>query len=174
MRASGQRVSLREYELSDAAAVLEWAGDPRVTRYLTWGWGDAAGAESLVRQAASSAAQQPRDVFEVAVVENESGRVVGGVRLSVRDWMHRRADIGYVLRQDRWGRGYATEATALLMRFGFDFGMHRIEAMCHPQNQGSVRVMEKVGMRYEGRMRDVHRVSGDWWDALLYAKLAGD
>lgn len=174
MRVAGERVTLREYELSDAAAVLEWAADPRVTRYMTWGPGDLSSTESHVRQAMATAAEQPRHVFEVAVVENDSGLVVGSARLSVKDWLNRRADVGYVLRHDRWGRGYITEATALLVRFGFDYGMHRIEAMCHPDNHGSVRVMEKVGMRYEGRLRDVHRVSREWCDALLYAKLADD
>jgi RimJ/RimL family protein N-acetyltransferase len=172
VRVAGELVTLREYELPDAGAVPEWAADPRVTRYLTWGPGEVSSAEKFVRQAVASAAEQPRQVFEVAVEENQSGLVVGSVRLSVRHWLNRRADVGYVLRHDRWGRGYGTEATGLLMGFGFDFGMHRIEAMCHPDNHGSVRVMEKVGMQYEGRLRDVHRVGGEWCDALLYAKLS--
>ena len=174
MRLSGPRVTLREYEPVDAHGVLAWSADPWVTRYLTWGTGEKSGAERFVRRAGETAAQRPRDTFELAIAERDGGALVGGIRMSVRDWQHRRADIGWVLRRDRWGRGYATEAASLLLRFGFDFGMHRIEAECHPDNAASARVMEKIGMRYEGRMRGTHLSAGEWTDSLLFAALATD
>ena len=108
------------------------------------------------------------------MVERASGLIVGGAGLRVRDWRDRRADLGYVLRRDRWGRGYTTDAVRLLVALGFELGMHRIEATCHPDNRASARVMEKNGLRFEGHMRHVHLVRGQWWDSLLYAILAGD
>lgn len=172
MNAIGDAIELRELRFGDAEAVLGWTGDPEVTRYLVWDVGDLERAERFVRGAITGARDRPRSSFELAIVELATGRVVGACRLSVGPWLHRRAEIGYVLRRDRWGRGYATEAASLLLGVGWSLGMHRIEATCHPDNVASARVMEKVGMRLEGRLRDYHYVRGEWWDALLYAIVA--
>jgi [ribosomal protein S5]-alanine N-acetyltransferase len=170
----GRRIQLREFSLADADAVAAWSGDPAVTRYLTWDGGDRDRALSFIRFLVGESARQPRQIFELAVVEISSGEVVGAAGLRVRNWQHRRADVGYVLRRDRWGRGYITEAVGLLIGLGFELGMHRIEATCHPDNRASARVMEKSGMRYEGRLRHLHHVRGEWRDSLLYAIVAGD
>jgi len=77
--------------------------------------------------------------------------------------------------RSRWGLGYATEAAAALLRYGFDqLGLHKISASCDPENIGSVRVLTKIGMRQEGHLRDQHRVRGQWRDRLLFAALAAD
>ena len=81
-------------------------------------------------------------------------------------------DLGYDLAPRYWGRGYATEAARAIVRFGFEeLGLHRIWSWCIADNVASARVMEKVGMRLEGRQRDKERFKGRWWDRLLYAIL---
>lgn len=170
----GRRIELREFTLEDADAVVTWSSDPAVTRYLTWEEGDRDRALGFLRFLITESARQPRETFELAMVERESGLVVGAAGLRVRNWQHRRADVGYVLRRDRWGRGYTTEAVGLLLGLGWELGMQRIEATCHPDNRASARVMEKNGMRYEGLLRHLHHVRGEWRDSLLYAIVAGD
>jgi [ribosomal protein S5]-alanine N-acetyltransferase len=174
MKLGGSLVELREYRSDDGEAMTAWTSDPEVVRFMTWETGDRARAERFLQQTMASAAERPRGSYELAMVERSTGQVVGGAGLRVRNWEHRRADLGYVLRRDRWGLGYTTEAAGLLIAFGFDLGMHRIEATCHPDNRGSSRVMEKVGMRYEGCLRGFHFVRGEWWDSLLYAIVAGE
>lgn len=62
-------------------------------------------------------------------------------------------DVGYRFLPEYWGRGFATEACAASIRFGFDtLELERIIAMVLPENTGSIRVLEKVGMRCEGRV----------------------
>jgi [ribosomal protein S5]-alanine N-acetyltransferase len=173
MKLAGTLIELREYEPADAEAMVAWTSDAEVVRFMTWETGDRPRAERFLQQTMATAAERPRSTYELAMIERSSGRVVGGAGLRVRNWEHRRADIGYVLRRDRWGRGYTTEAAGLLISLGFDLGMHRVEATCHPDNRGSSRVMEKAGMTYEGRMRHYQFVRGEWWDALLYA-IMGD
>jgi RimJ/RimL family protein N-acetyltransferase len=83
---------------------------------------------------------------------------------------HRRGHVGWVVRRDAWGHGYASEAAVALIRFAVDeLGLHRIEATCHPDNAASARVMEKAGMTYEGRKRDHLLDRGAWRDSLSYA-----
>ena len=57
----------------------------------------------------------------------------------------------YILRRDRWGRGYATEALREVLRLGHEeLGLERIVAFAYPENDASRRVMEKAGMRPDG------------------------
>jgi ribosomal-protein-alanine N-acetyltransferase len=174
MRLTGERIELREFEPKDVPAVVAWNSDPEVVRFMTWDLGDRVRAERFVQQVRASAAERPRNNYELAMVELETERVVGAAGLRVQNWEHRRADIGYVLRRDLWGRGYTTEAVNMLIAFGFDLGMHRIEATCHPQNRASSRVMERAGMCFEGKLRHYQFVRGEWWDALLYSIVAPD
>jgi len=84
----------------------------------------------------------------------------------------READIGYELSPRQWSRGYATEVARAVVRFGFtELGLHRVWLTCIVDNVGSARVLEKLGMRLEGRLRDKEYFGGRWWDTLLYAIL---
>ncbi len=86
----------------------------------------------------------------------------------------REASIGYVLRRDCWGRGYATEAGRGLLRFGFErIKAHRIFASCDVEHVRSIRVLEKLGMTREGRHRQDtwYPSSASWRDSYYYAIL---
>ena len=74
-----------------------------------------------------------------------------------------------MLAPECWGQGYATEVAPAVVGFARTLGMHRVEATCHPSNVRSVRVLEKAGLRLEGRLRDHLHVRGAWRDSLLFA-----
>jgi len=95
--------------------------------------------------------------------------MIGSVVLAQSSVEHRRGEMGYVLARDVWGRGYATEAAAALLAYGFAAGLHRIGATCDPENAASARVLEKIGMSFEGRLREYFLIRGAWRDRLLYA-----
>lgn len=89
-----------------------------------------------------------------AIVETEGGRLAGAISLMIKR-EHRRAELGYWIALDRWGRGYATESSQRIIDFGFEvLGLHRIEARHFLRNPASGRVMLKLGMRKEGVERD--------------------
>ena len=81
-------------------------------------------------------------------------------------------EIGYILNPEYWGRGFATDVSKLLIDFGFkEYKLHRIFATCDPRNIGSSRVLEKAGMRKEGRIRENLLIKDGWRDSLLYSVL---
>jgi ribosomal-protein-alanine N-acetyltransferase len=89
-----------------------------------------------------------------AVVENDSGMLVGAVSLIIKR-EHRRAELGYWIARDSWNSGYATEASRRIIDFGFrELHLHRIEARHFARNPASGRVMAKLGMQQEGVERD--------------------
>jgi hypothetical protein len=65
--------------------------------------------------------------------------------------------------------GYATEAAHQLLAFGFgELALHRITAQCNPRTIAAMRVLERVGMRYEGHLREPMRLRDGWRDSLIY------
>ena len=171
----GRRVTLRDFAKDDLEAVLGYASDLAVTQYLDWGPNTRPQTAQFIANAMDRAAESQRWHLELGIVENASGLLIGGARITVRSAEHRTGDIGYVLRRARWGRGYGTETAELLIDFGFGtLGLHRIEATCHPDNLASRKVLERAGMQYEGRARQHVEVRGQWRDSLMFAVLDSD
>jgi len=109
-----------------------------------------------------------------AVVLAESRELVGSVSLKLNR-RHERGELGYWIGKVYWGKGYATEACRELIRFGFETaGLNRIGAFHFTRNPASGRVMEKVGMRFEGTLRQAVKKWGCFEDVNLYAVLRAD
>lgn len=99
-------------------------------------------------------------------------RIIGGISLSVLP-EHSRGELGYWIATDHWGSGYATEAARAMMAFGFaDLRLHRIQARHFTRNPASGRVIQKLGMRFEGVNRGAYFRWGRFEDAAVYAILA--
>jgi len=167
------RLVLRELEDDDRAAVHRYAADPEVVRYLPWGPNTDADTQGFLRRAAAYRRDEPRRHFELAVTLRDGGALIGACGLHVSAPELGEAFIGYALARPYWGRGYATEAARGLLGFGFgELDLHRIFAVCDPDNVASARVLEKAGMRREGHLREHRWEKGRWRDSLLCAALA--
>jgi RimJ/RimL family protein N-acetyltransferase len=117
--------------------------------------------------------QAPRRKFQLAITLD--GQLVGNCGIRRKDANDWEADIGYELAPAHWGRGYATEAARAMVRIGFDdLHLHRVSAWCIADNVASARVLEKAGLRLEGRLRQNEFFQDRWWDTLLYAVLSDD
>jgi [ribosomal protein S5]-alanine N-acetyltransferase len=88
-----------------------------------------------------------------AAVLNDGGALVAAVGLDV-SLPHRRGELGYWVAREFWNRGFATEAARAMVAFGFrEMGLHRVQAQHFTRNPASGVVMQKLGMRHEGRLR---------------------
>jgi RimJ/RimL family protein N-acetyltransferase len=169
------RLRIREWRLSDWPAAHEYASDPDVVRYLDWGPNTEAETRAFIRETMHTRRKRPRTRFDLAVALRSTDRVIGGARVWIESAQHREGSIGYTLAQASWRQGYATEVAAGLLHFGFEtLGLHRIHAIVEPENIASTRVLEKVGMRREGHLRDHRYAKGGWRDSLLYAIVEGE
>ncbi len=116
--------------------------------------------------------QDPRLKFQLAIVLPATGQLIGNAGIRIKTAGGHEADIGYELDAQHWGRGYASEAARALVQFGFEqLRLHRISAHCLAENVASARVLEKLGMRLEGRLRDSEHFKGRYWDTLHFAIL---
>ena len=173
------RLLLREFAPDDWPAVLAYQSDPRYLRFYEWEGRTEAEVRDFVGMFVGWQGERPRTKYQFALVLPETGRLIGNCGIRVNDPARREGNIGYALDPAHWGRGYATEAARALLAFGFgDLGLHRVWAHCVAENAASARVLEKVGLRQEGRLREHEVFKGRWWDTLLYAildrELAGD
>jgi len=112
------------------------------------------------------------DRINLALVPHDLGRVVGDVMLLWTSSEHRQGEIGFILHPDYHGRGYAHEASEVLLRLGFDgLGLHRIQGRLDGRNTASARVLEKLGMRREAHLVENEFIKGEWTDEVVYAIL---
>ncbi|MFW6162462.1 MAG: GNAT family N-acetyltransferase [Planctomycetota bacterium] len=166
------RLVLRDFEERDWRAVHRYATDYAVVRFMEWGPNTKADTQAFIARAVAAQAAEPRMTYELAVVGQADGRLIGscGLRLSGGD--ARSGSMGYCLARPFWGRGYATEAARALLRLGFeDLGLHRVWATCDVENHASARVLAKAGLIREGRLREHKWVKGHWRDSHLFALL---
>ena len=107
------------------------------------------------------------------IVLKDSGAFVGTCGLDAGYVPeHARAELGYVLSREYWGRGLMPEAVRAVIRFGFGrMGLNRVQARCIAENAASARVMEKAGMTYEGTLRESEFIKGAYRDMKLYSIL---
>ena len=149
-----ERLQLRAMSVKDASDMYDYARRFDVTRYLLW---EPHGDRTYTEHYLSYLERLYREgeFYDWAVVEKESGRMIGTCGFTRFDFPHNSAEIGYVLSPDFHGKGYGTEAAARVVRFGFErLRLHRIEARFIQGNEASLHVMEKLGMRFEGYRRD--------------------
>jgi RimJ/RimL family protein N-acetyltransferase len=145
-----QRLLLREFDAADAAAFYMLGSDPAITRYT----GDP-GLTSVehaleILRSRTLADYRKHGFGRWACVLKTSDAVIGFAGLKYLDELEE-VDIGYRLLPAYWGRGLATEAGQAVLNFGFDqLRLERIIGLVDPENVASVRVLDKLGMTWDG------------------------
>jgi len=105
----------------------------------------------------------------------EDDAVIGTCTLARLDATHGIAEVGFALARDSWRRGYMKEALPLLVDFAFSrLGLRRLEADVDPRNVASLRLLERLGFRREGLLRERYCMNAELQDAVLLALLGRD
>lgn len=165
------RIRLRPFEERDLEEVFRLYEDKEATRYgYSPKMESLEDARALVAETTSLAAS--RTLFHFGVATRDDDRIIG--HATIFQWMksQRRAELGYSVRKDLWGQGYATEAANALLGFGFErLSLRRVEADVDPRNPSSVRVLEKLGFVREGYLRERWEVNGELQDGVFFGLL---
>jgi len=166
-----ERLVLRPFSPSDADAVQRLAGEPEVadtTLSIPHPYLDGM-AKAWI--ATHETAWTRNESATLAVTETGEG-LVGAISLRI-ELAQRRAELGYWIGRPYWGRGYATEAARAMIAWGFaHVGLSRIYAHHMTRNPASGRVMEKIGMQYEGTLRHHFFRGGVAEDVAIWGILA--
>lgn len=165
------RLNLRWLTVADVPALFEIFGDPAVCRY--WSrppFSSLAEAAAYHREIVELF--ESRTLFQWGIAEAGTDHVIGTCTLANLSVAHRRAEIGFALARNAWGRGYMAESITALLTFAFQtLNLHRIEADVDPRNHRSIAVLERAGFVREGYLRERYHMAGEVQDALFYGLL---
>ena len=166
------RLKLRALTDADIPALFAIFNDAETMRYWTNSpMTDVAEAEELLRDIQAHA--KAETLFQWGIARREDDLVIGTCTLFRIEREHRRAELGYILRRDHWRRGLASEALTAIVNHAFGtLGLHRLEADIDPRNARSIRLVERLDFKREGRLRENYFVAGEIQDSLIYGLLA--
>ncbi|CAN5493448.1 GNAT family protein [soil metagenome] len=165
-----KRLTLREFEDADLAAVHDYAQDAETTKYLEWGPNTLKETTVFLNESLGFQKEKPRVTFDMAIISDSDHRLLGACSVTILDKKKKLAALGYVLNSKFWGQGYATEAANALAKFAFEeLGMDKILATCDSQNEGSESVMQKIGMQKEQKLAKDKFIKGMYRDTLVYS-----
>jgi len=165
------RLFLRRFRLDDAPDVFAYCSDPETAQYVTW---DAHKTQEDSLRFLQWTLSRYRDgePSDWAIMEKESGRIIGSMGLVSVEPANLCCEVGYVIGRPYWGKGYTTETLGRVLRFLFEeCGLNRVQAMCCEENVASARVLEKSRFLYEGLLPQRMRMKERFWDLRLYAQL---
>src|SRR5262245_57479323 len=141
-RLETERLQLRPLEDGDVDALFAIFSDAETLRY----WSrlpmtDRRDAQAVIEGDRLGLAAGT--AIRWGLVRRDDGRLIGTATLFKLERAHRRAEIGYILERDAWGRGYMREALAAVLAHAFGpLGLHRVEADIDPRNAASIRALE--------------------------------
>lgn len=174
MELNTARLLLREFRSTDLDALAAYANSPEMRRYEK-GLPDQESAQRFLARAIEKAVEKPRSQYCLAITVPPSDKVIGHISLNSQNPDIKEWEIGWAIRWEDWGKGYASEAARQMLAYAFQVrNAHRVVAFCHADNLASVSVMEKIGMRKEGRLRQTRWFHDSWADEFVYAILASD
>jgi ribosomal-protein-alanine N-acetyltransferase len=175
MRILTNRLVLRDYETDDCPAVLAYQSDERYLQYYPWTERTEAEVRAFVQMFLDQQIEQPRRKFQFVITLPSDGQLIGSCGIRRKNENEWEADIGYELAPEYWGQGYATEAATAIVDFGFrELHLHRISSWCIAENTASAKVLERLGLQLEGRLRENDYFKGRWWDILVYGLLKNE
>lgn len=178
-----ERLIMRPLRISDASRLQSLLNDKELasnTRSIPFPYPEG----EAERWIASQLALSPESAFVTAILRKpesgsdadsiEVGELIGGAGLAIDEEQHR-AELGYWLGRPFWGDGLCTEAVRRILDHGFQtIGLNRIYAEHLVRNPASGRVLEKVGMKREGMLRQHARKWGVFEDVFVCGMLASD
>ena len=169
-----ERLVLREITPEDAGDLYRIFSDEEAMRYWSCRpFTSSRQAEGLIESMAQ-AFQQGAGIHW-AITWRDEGRLIG--KCGYNEWRkaHRRGDISYIIARDQWGKGLVSEALAAILKYGFNqMNLHSIEAGVTPGNDGSTRMLQRLGFRLEGHLKESFLVEDTFVDSLIYSLLRQD
>lgn len=167
------RLILRAITLDDAPAIFAYAKNPNVSRHTLWEAhvsieDSVAFIKDYIFPSYSKGAPEP---FGIAFKKSPE-TLIGTVGCFWISKPARSMELAYALAEEHWGKGLVAEAAKVTMEHCFkEYSLKRIQARCKVENKASARVMEKVGMSYEGTLKSSIFHRNQFSDVHYYAKV---
>ena len=170
------RLTLRPIVKTDLAELFKLQSYPKVAQYNTIGIPENEGiTKTYLETAIDNIDNYFKTNFWWAIINKETSEFIGEAGLTLSIMKYQSGEIFYGLSPQFWRKGYAIEAVRAILNYGFvDLNLHRITAGVATKNIRSIHLLEKIGMKREGKHQKILPIRGEWWDNYLYALLEED
>lgn len=169
-----ERLILRKIESRDIRALFAYWSDDRVTEHMNIdSFSSLWQARSMVKLLNGLVRRE--EGLRWAIVSKEDNKLLGTCGYHNVKKEHRRAEVGYELGIEHWGKGIMQEAIQAVLKHCFIKGdFNRIEALVNPDNQRSLNTLKKVGFSVEGELRDYEIAKGQSQNYIILSLLKRD
>ena len=170
-----ERLILRKFKISDDEAMLKyWIADEKIqSLYSEPVYTTKAEVDELLEKYINS--YQKNDYYRWAIIEKNSGECIGQIAYFLVDSKNNFAEIEYCIGSDFQCKGYATEATKAVIKYGFNkINLHKEQICTKTINKPSKRVIEKCGFTYEGTLRDYFYIDGEYVGRMYFSMLKSE
>lgn len=157
-----ERLQLRSIKKSDVADIYEYSSNPKTSQYLLW---EKHNSMEYTKKFVDVVLAKYKlgEYHDWAIVLKENRKMIGTCGFTRIDLDNGIVEIGYVLNPKYWGYGLATEAAKRIVDFAFNMlPINRVEARFLFGNDASLNVMKKLGMKFEGYLRECQLVKGSY------------
>lgn len=175
--ADGLRLLVRPFQLSDAPLLYEATRESieQLRTWMTWCRADYSLTDAEFFVSTCARAWDKGEHFSFAIIDRQTGALLGSAGLNHLNSIHRFANLGYWIRTGASGRGVATAAIPVVAEFGLTkLGLERLELLIPESNFASQRVAQKIGATFEGDLRERLIIAGKRHDAVMYSLVWDD
>lgn len=167
----GNKIILEVMKKKDAKAFFENIKDPEISEYSGPYYATSfKKAKKYIKKCEKRIIM--KENYCLGIYSKVNQEFLGSIGLINVDYKNKNAEIGSWIGKKFWGRGFMTEATKLIISYGFkELHLHRIYASVHEKNIGSKRVMEKCGFKEEGKTKESVFSNGKYFDEINYSKI---
>ncbi len=171
-----ERLSLRTVSAADLAHIHELHSLPETDEFNTLGIPENTGQTKVILDNWMAANNREHNRSYIFAVELTGGNKFAGLAgINPGKEKYRNAEVWFKFHYKYWNKGFATETLKKLIEFCFkDLQLHRVEAGCAAGNAGSIKVLEKAGMKREAHTRQLLPLKSGWSDNYGYAILETD
>ena len=166
-----ERLALKQIHASDQQKIFEGLSDPMVIRYY--------GVSYSTYEATQEQMAWYENLWTTGtgawwkICDLETNEFMGACGLNNLQRIHKKAEMGFWLLPQFWGKGIIPKAIEQVLNYAFGkFDLHRIEAFVEVGNESSMKALLKGGFKHEGTMEDVERKNGKFISLHVFAKLS--
>ena len=169
---NSDRLLLRPIQMEDADFIFLYRSDDLVNQYQGWIPRTIDDVHDFITNKVSPEINQPGTWFQFVIIKKDDSELIGDIGVHFLASNSFQVEMGCTLSQKYHGNGYATEALKSIINYLIDeLGKRRIIASIDSRNQPSIRLIERLGFRKKGLIKENSEVNSEWVDDLVYAIL---
>lgn len=167
------RLIFRDFSDSDWLEVFAYQSNPLYLQYYPWNKRKKENVMELITRFINWSKEIPRTKFQFALILKDKNKLIGNCGIRKSTFESQEGELGCELDPNFWKQGYAYEAVSTILKYSFEeLKLHRVWITTKAENKAAIKLVKKLRMRKEGRLREQEWLHDHWGDSLIYSILS--